>query len=182
MSIVEAVSAAPPGWVEVVLTSAVVAALVAFLQNLWVERHKTREAERNRLRQSFAQAFAAYSEYKELPYAIRRRRPDGDVEERARLSAEIQALQSKLSYYLAWTQFESPTVGAAYRELLQKMRQVAGASIREAWEQSPAGTDAEMNISIDTVDLRPLGSEEDRYISAVTARLDAITPRVARRR
>jgi hypothetical protein len=165
----------------IILTSGVVAAVVTFFQNRWLEKRRSQEAERTRLRQSFAEAFAAYAEYREFPYGIRRRREDQPAEERARLSAELAAIQSKLSYFRAWTQFESPAVGTAYDSLLTEMRKVAGAAMRLAWEQPPSQTGAEMNIPIEMVDLRSLKVEEDKFIATVTKRLDALTPRHLRR-
>jgi hypothetical protein len=53
--------------------------------------------------------------------------------------------------------------------------------MHDAWEEPPAANDKEMNISLQTVDLRSLKAEEDKYIAAVTARLDALTPRHLRR-
>jgi hypothetical protein len=168
--------------VGIVLTSGVVAAVVTFFQNRWLENRRGQEAERTRLRQSFAEAFAAYADYKEFPYAIRRRRNNQEAEERARLSAELNTIQSRLSYYRAWTQFESPGVGAAYASLLAEMRKVAGGAMHDAWEQPPSQNDEEMNIPIEKVDLRALTVHEDNYIAAVTTRLDALTPRHLRRR
>lgn len=165
----------------VILTSGVVAALVTFSQNRWLENRRSQDAERARLRQSFAEAFTAYANYKEFPYAIRRRRSDQEVEERARLSAEFNAVQSKLSYYRAWTQFESPAVGEAYARLLSEMRRVAGDAMRVAWEQPPPQNDKEMNIPLETIDLRALNAEEDNYIKVVSARIDELTPRRLRR-
>lgn len=166
----------------VILTSGVVAALVTFFQNRWLENRRAKEAERTRLRQSFAEAFAAYAAYKEFPYAIRRRRNDQEAEERARLSAELNTIQSKLSYYRAWTQFESPAVGKAYADLLSEMRKTAGGAMHEAWKQPPSQNDQEMNIPVEKVDLRPLNPYEDTYIAAVTQRLDELTPARLRRK
>lgn len=166
----------------VILTSGVVAALVTFFQNRWLENRRSQEAERTRLRQSFAEAFAAYADYKEFPYAIRRRRSDQETEERARLSAELDSVQSKLSYFRAWTQFESPAVGRAYASLLSEMRKIAGGAMHDAWEQPPSQNDQGMNVPIEKIDLRALNTEEDKYIDAVTARLDELTPRRLRRR
>lgn len=168
--------------ITVILTSGVVAAIVTSLQSRWLENRRAQEAERSRLRQSFAEAFAAYADYKEFPYVIRRRRVDQPEDERARLSTELNAIQSRLSYFRAWTQFESPAVGSAYANLLLEMRNVAGGAIRSAWEQPALQRDPEMNISREKVDLRELTSEEDRYIEAVSTRLDELTPRRLRRR
>jgi hypothetical protein len=165
----------------IILTSGVVAAFVTFSQNRWLENRRAQEAERSRLRQSFAEAFAAYADYKEFPYAIRRRRIDQEAEERARLSAELNTIQSRLSYYRAWTQFESPAVGTAYANLLAEMRKVAGRAMHDAWGDAPSQNDVEMNIPLEKVDLRTLKTEEDKYIAAVATRLDALTPRHLRR-
>lgn len=166
----------------VVLTSGVVAALVTFFQNRWLENRRSQEAERTRLRQSFAEAFAAYAAYKEMPYAIRRRRGVQEADERARLSADLNSIQSKLSYYRAWTQFESPAVGTVYANLLSEMRKVVGGAMRDAWADPPSQHDHEMNIPIDKVNLLSLSVEEDKYIEAVNARLDQLTPWRLRRR
>lgn len=166
----------------VILTSGVVAAIVTFFQNRWLENRRAQEVERTRLRQSFAEAFATYSEYKEFPYAIRRRRGDQKPDERARLSAELNTIQSKLNYYRAWTQFESPSVGKAYADLLSEMRRIAGAAMHEAWVDAVSTGDSGMNISLEEVDLRALTDFEDRYIAAVTTRLSALTPWSLRRK
>lgn len=182
MSWLDSVFGALPTMGGVLLTSAVVAAGVTFVQNLWLERRRIRELERTRLRQSFAEAFAVYSDYKEFPYAIRRRRLDQPAEERARLSEELRAIQSKVSYYRVWTLFESPEVGAAYSELLGSMRSVAGKAMKAAWVEPPAQTDAQMNVSLDLVDLRSLKANEDQFVTAVAKRLDQLAPIVVRRK
>lgn len=163
--------------IAVVLTSGVVAAAVTFYQNRWLENRRSKEAERTRLRLSFAEAFAAYTDYKEFPYIIRRRRSDQSAGERARLSAELTAIQSRIRYYRAWTYFESPSVGQAYAVLITQMRKVVGSAVHDAWEHPATRADSEMSISLETVDLRNLNVEEDQYIACVTARLDKLTPK-----
>lgn len=165
-----------------VLLSGVVAALVVFFQNRWLENRRAQEIERNRLRECFAEAFAVYTSYKEFPYAIRRRRADQLADERTRLSEELRQLQGKLSYFRAWTQFESSVVGEAYAELILEVRAHAGAAIRAAWQAPPSSADTDMNISLDVIDLRALAHFEDRYIAAVDQRLAALTPRRLRRK
>jgi hypothetical protein len=86
--------------------------------------------------------------YKELPYAIRRRRADEPNAERIRLSEDVRAIQSKLSYYLAWTRVEAPDTGAAYAELVQQLRRVAGMSMHVAWTEDALDDDAGMNIGL----------------------------------
>ncbi len=58
-----------------ILSEAFLAAAVAAAINIRLARRKSRQEERNKLRTTFAEAFAAHSAYKEFPYAIRRRRP-----------------------------------------------------------------------------------------------------------
>ncbi len=176
MALLDSVIQSLPALGGVILTSAVVSAFVAFAQNLWLEHRRTRDSERARLRQSFAEAFAVYSDYIEFPYAIRRRRFDQPDEERARLANQLQAIQSKLSYYRVWTLFESPEVGAAYAKLLEAMRREAGKAMQEAWIASSCKSDGEMNISGELIDLRALRSHEDHFVAAVEKRLNELAP------
>jgi len=112
-----------------VLSGAVVAAIVSSWVNTALARRATRLEERARVRSTLAEAFQAYAD-KEFPYAIRRRRADQLPEERIRVSEEVRRVQSRLSYYEAWTLAEAPETGAAYNELTQQLRRVAGASMR----------------------------------------------------
>ncbi len=109
---------------------------------------------------AFAEAFEAVSAYKEFPYAIRRRRADAPSEERVRLSEELRKVQTRLTYYLAWTQAESEVVGDAYAELVTELRRLAGAACRDAWLTAPITEDARMNIGPDVVDLSALSDLE----------------------
>jgi hypothetical protein len=161
----------------IVLTSAVVAALIASSVNLWLAKRRSREEERARVRNTLAQAFEAYGCYKEFPYAVRRRRHDQPAQERVRLSEALREIQAQLTYYQAWILAEDPTVGAAYAELLANMRKIAGGAIRQAWLDPPGVEDADMNVPPEIVDLAALKPFEDGYMSAVRAHL----ARLARR-
>lgn len=105
--------------------------------------------------------------YKELPYAIRRRRGDQGPEERVRLSELAREIQGRLSYYRAWTRAESDDVGAAYARLLERLRATAGSASNHAWQERPVASDAEMNLGKDKVDLGDLATYEEAYITAV---------------
>lgn len=142
--------------VTAILSGAFLAALITATINLWLARRRSREEERNRLRNSFAEAFAAYSAYKEFPYAIRRRRADVAAEERIRLSEALREIQASLAYHLAWTTTESETVGQAYTNLVQQVRRTAGAAMHEAWKAPPTESDDTMNIPPSVIDLSPL--------------------------
>ena len=158
-----------------VLSGAVVAAVVSGWVNAALARRSTRLEERARVRSTLAEAYQAYADYKEFPYAIRRRRADQDAEERIRLSEEVRGVQSRLSYYQAWTLAESPETGAAYNRLVTQLRRVAGASMREAWLGPALDNDAGMNIGPDRVDLSELKPAEDEFLKAAKAHVEALT-------
>lgn len=168
--------------IAAVLSGGLISALVTFVQNRWLEKKRADEAERDRLRKAFAEAFAVYADYKEFPYLIRRRRADCPEAERARLTSQLNSVQSKLSYYRAWTAFESPTVGDAYCALLGEMRKLVGGAMHQAWQDAPAQEDRDMNISRTVIDLQALIPLEDAFIAAVSARMRTLTPRRLRRK
>jgi len=158
------------------LSATILAALIAAAVNVTLARRKSREEERARLRDRFAQAYAAYTQYCEFPYAIRRRRPDDPSGERVRISEELRKIQADLSAHEAWIKLESGTVGKAYTELIQEMRKIAGGAMRQAWIDEPATSDAGVNIPQKTVNLSPLKPYETAYMDAVAAHLRALAP------
>lgn len=153
------------------VSAAIVAALIAAAVNLWLARRKSLEEERARVRATFADAFQAVADYKEFPYAIRRRRADQPEAERVRLSEALREVQSRLTYYVAWIDGEAPTVGVTYRDLASELRVVAGGACRQAWTEPPVGSDADMNIPSSFVDLTPLRAKEDAYLAAARKHL-----------
>jgi hypothetical protein len=164
-------------WIGVVLPAAVVAAGVAGTVNVWLARSKGRDEERARVRTLLAEAFQAYSDYKEFPYAVRRRDADRPGEERVRLSEQMREVQSRLSYFLSWTALESAPVGAAYATMVGRLRAVAGDSIREAWNSPAITRDEDMNLPASIVDLSSLADVERKFHDAVGAHLHRLTPR-----
>ncbi|WP_163571931.1 hypothetical protein [Fodinicola feengrottensis] len=159
-----------------VLSGAVLAALITAGINIWLARRKGREEERSRIRSAFAEAFAAYSAYKEFPYAIHRRRADVPAEERVRLSEQLRQIQADIAYHLAWTAAESLIVGAAYASLAKQLRATAGRAMHDAWIAPPISSDQEMNIPPAIVDLSSLRPAEDAYIEAVCEHLAQLAP------
>jgi len=153
------------------LSGAVIAAVVGAAVNVGLARRKSREEERARLRTMFAEALEAVAQYKEFPYAIRRRRADQPAEERVRLSEELRGIQARISYYLAWTKMESDDVGQSYDRLVTELRAVAGGACHDAWLAPAATSDAEMNITRDVVDLGGLRPYEQAYLAAVQRHL-----------
>lgn len=166
--------------ITAILSGTVLAAIVtagtSAIVTSKIARQKSREEERSRVRTVYAEAFQVVAAYKELPYAIRRRRHDQPEAERFRLSEEARKIQERLSYYLAWTQGESASVGQAYGNLVNELRKVAGSACRQAWIDKPVETDADMNIGIDLVNLFTLEPLEHLYAAAVQTELSRRKP------
>jgi hypothetical protein len=163
-----------------VLSGAFLAAIVTAGINIWLARRSRYGDERSRVRAALADAFAAYAAYKELPYAIRRRRADTPAEERVRLSEILRKIQTDLAYHQAWTAAESEVVGTAYAELVRETRKIAGAAMHEAWAAPAARTDAAMSIPMTTIDLSSLNSCEVTYMRAAQIHLAHLSPWWAR--
>jgi hypothetical protein len=128
---------------------------VTGLVNSLLARRATRIDERSRVRATLSEAFQAYADYKEFPYAIRR--ADRPEDERIRLSEELRKIQSRLSYYQAWCQIESEQIGSAYNDLDREARRVAGAAMHRAWTENAAALEPDMNIGSDRADLTQPG-------------------------
>jgi hypothetical protein len=159
--------------IAAIFSGAVLAALLTAALNIAFARRKSLEEERARLRTTFAEAFEAVVRYKEMPYAIRRRRDDEPGAERVRLSEEMRQIQAKLSYYSMWTAGESAAVGDAYATLVGQLRRVAGKACHDAWTAESTSADAQMNIGLDVIDLRELSEFETAYVGAAQQHLDA---------
>jgi hypothetical protein len=159
-----------------VLSATILAALLAALVNVVLARRKSREEERARLRDRFAQAFSAYAEYCEFAYAVRRRSHVDPAAERVRISEQMRKVQAEIKGHEAWVRLESAIVGRAYSDLVAQMREVAGSAVRRGWKEGPATADDDANIPSSTVDLGPLKPYETAYMDAVAAHLKALTP------
>ncbi len=151
-------------------------AVILACWNVMLARRKTREEERARQRTAFAEALRTAVQYKEMPYAIRRRDRDDAGSERVRLSEVVREIQAELSYHQSWIRSESADVATAYDALVAETRTVAGTAMREAWLAEPITDDAQMNIGPDLVDVRGLKSFENAYTAAVTAHLERLPP------
>lgn len=155
-------------FVAVLLAAAIVAAW-----NVWLARRRSREEERGRQRTAFAEAFKTYARYRELPYAIRRRRADDDAAERVRLSEIAREVQAELTYHQTWMDLENADVAAAYRALITELRKVAGGHMRQAWTLPAIASDREMNMMIEMDSLAAL---ETDYLDKVRRHLLRLAP------
>lgn len=163
-----------------ILSGAVAAAVITGLVTVVLARRKSREEERARLRQAFADARRAQAAYKEFPYAIRRRAAERPVDERIRLSEALREIQANIDFHLAWTELESEEVGHAFAELIKQTRTVAGEAMKSAWQTPAADADEGMIVPRALVDLSALKRAEETYTRAVQAHLRALAPRWSR--
>lgn len=145
---------------------AVIAAIVSAVVTLVIAWRRDWLDERARRREMFAEAFSAYTAYKELPFVVRRRRPDRPEEERLRISKALREIQERLSFFTTWMQLEHPEVGQVFDRLVSELRRVAGGEIHRAWTLDPVQADAEMNIG--DVDLSALTDVEQEYLKALS--------------
>lgn len=139
------VPSAQSAWTPAVL-AAVIAGGVAIIS--WVLNSivaAVRE-DRGRRREQFSRAFAATVAYAEFPYVVRRRDPTNPGAERIRISEALRGIQQDIAYHEAWLVSESPKVGRAYEQLVVATRRVAGQAIHDAWLESGAAGDDEMNM------------------------------------
>ncbi len=157
-------------------TGVLLVAVILALWNVVLARRKTREEERARQRTAFADALRSVVEYKEMPYAIRRRDGAQPAAERVRLSEIVREIQADLSYHQSWIRSECAAVAAAYDALVAQTRTVAGSAMRDAWLDEPITGDAQMNIGPELVDVRSLRDVEDAYAAAVAEHLKQLTP------
>ncbi len=165
------------GGLSLLLPASVIAALLTGTVNLTLARRRSREEERARVRNTCAEAFKAYSEYREFPNAIIRRNTDRAAEERQRLLEGLRQLQARLSFYQTWALLEAPAVGKVYVDLLDEARSMIDKAMRVAWAEPVAADDIDMNLDPGLVDVGSLASYEEAYRQAVAAHLDRLAPR-----
>src|SRR3954469_15016607 len=149
------------------LSASIIAALITGTINLTLVRRRSREEERARVRNTFAEAFKAYSEYREFPNAIARRDAARSADERQRLFEALRQLDARLAFYRTWALLEAPAVGAAYETLLREARALVDKAMRSAWTDPVSPDDVEMNIDPRLVDPAALAPHEQAFREAV---------------
>jgi hypothetical protein len=100
----------------------------------------------------YADALGAVERYKQLPFTIYRRH-DSTSQTRAELSSMIGETQANLSFYRGLLELDSPKVGIAYGNLVDKIRERNSTYRRQAFQGAPC-TDAdveEIRTSVDFV-------------------------------
>lgn len=100
----------------------------------------------DRRRDSYAEAVAVLFSWCEYPFMIRRRVND-EPASLQRLVEHGHELQERLARSEAWVTAESKKMGADYTSLVTSVKAAVGPLLKEAWESSPAGTAAQMNLN-----------------------------------
>jgi hypothetical protein len=158
------------------LLAGIIAALITGTINLTLARRRSREEERARVRTTFAEAFRAYSEYREFPNAIICRDTEQAAEERQRLLEALRQLQARLSFYQTWALLEAPEVGTVYQALLEEARSLVDKAMRIAWTEPVAADDVDMNLDPGLIDPTALTPYEQAYRESVAAHLHKLAP------
>ncbi|HXH23039.1 MAG TPA: hypothetical protein VNN10_13525 [Dehalococcoidia bacterium] len=142
--------------------------------------YKSAQDRRDRQREHFSKALQAVSQYEEFPYVVRRRRARDAEGERLRISTELRAIQSDLTYHCVWLMTESRYVGQAYEALVDASRRIAGKEINRSWGLPPIEQDSDMNIPDIGPRLADLRQFKEAYMREVADHL-SIWPRWLRR-
>lgn len=152
-------------WKVIVPLIAAAVAFAAVMIKLWWD---ARSATRERLRELYADGWAAVQSYKEMAFAIRRRNINDRPGERVRLSEAMREIQKDISYFEALIGRErSGRVAADYRTLVANTREIAGGIIRRSWNEEPITSDSQMHSPEIAGELGALRSFEDSYMNAV---------------
>ena len=162
---------------SLLLSASIIAALITGTINLTLARRRSREEERARVRSTFAEAFKAYSEYREFPNAIARRDAARAADERQRLFEALRQLDARLAFYRTWALLEAPAVGAVYEALLEEARGLTDKAMRTAWSQPVDADDVDHNLDPRLLDRAALTSAEAAFREAVAAHLRKLAPR-----
>jgi len=111
----------------------VTAALVAAAVALYLNTRGRKNAERDRRRTLYSEAYRVALEWCEGIYRIRRRPQDGsgDVD----LVRHFHDMQERIAYYEGWLAMESPVLGRAYKRFLREVMNEARALIQQAWSR-----------------------------------------------
>jgi hypothetical protein len=137
-----------------------------------------RREDKNRRRQSYAEAFAACTAYREFPYVVRRRRHDKPEDERARISGQLADTLRTLQYFKAWIRTDSTRVAQTFEAMVEATRAKVGPQISAAWNAPAAQRDTDMNLG-SRIDLDGLAELDEEYLVAVREHLSGI-PSAAR--
>lgn len=172
-------SSAGAAWTTTNTVSLIVAlvGLAGVITTLYING---RRAERLRLRELYANGYAAVMAYKEFAFAIRRRDHTAPASERVRLSDALSAVQRDVAYYQAFIGQRTTTIrgrptaiATAYLQLVTATRTIAGGILRDSWNQSAITADAQMHAPAIAQELQTLQAHEQHYLACITHDLKA---------
>ena len=152
---------------EIAVATIVAGAISGGAASILTLLYNSAQERRDRHREHFSRALETVVQYEEFPYIVRRRNAAEPETERIRISTELRAVQSNLSYHCAWLKTESGRVGKTYAELVAGLRTIAGGLMHDGWDADPIRTDAEMNIPDIGPELSKLKPHKDRYLREV---------------
>lgn len=92
-----------------------------------------KDAERDRRRDLYSEAYKTALHWCEGIYRIRRR--DAQGSEDRDLVKHFHDMQERIAYYEAWLSMESPEMGSAYRSLLRSVKGECLPLAQAAWSQ-----------------------------------------------
>ena len=150
--------------------AAVIAPAVVLLVGVITLYVNGERAERWRRRELHARGMAAAIAYAEMPFAIRRRQPEPKHRsaERVRLTDRFSEIQAEIAVCQALIESEGdPHIAAAYRDLVDATRRIAGAVARGAWNDEPIERDADVNMPAVAEQLQPLALHRERFAEAI---------------
>jgi hypothetical protein len=110
---------------------AVVASLLTGLFGLYAIAAGRKDADRNRRRDLYSEAYKAALQWCEGVYRVRRRASDGSTDRD--LVLHFHDMQERISYYEGWLAMEAPELGRAYRALLVEVRSSCEPLVKKAW-------------------------------------------------
>lgn len=113
--------------------SPIIIALIALFGSLlgsYTTAYFAREnIDRERQRNSYAEAYKAVIEWREMSFRIKRRATGTDVELRER----FHDLQEKLAFHEGWIASESNYMATQYRTLIEHVKNESREPIKQAW-------------------------------------------------
>ncbi|GIJ27611.1 hypothetical protein Vqi01_27730 [Micromonospora qiuiae] len=117
----------------------IIAATTA-LTGYLISNAATRRAERAR---RYAEALDVVERYRQLPYTFYRLH-DGTPETRTRLAEMLGETQKSLSFHRRWLTLESAEIGAAYDNLVDKVRERNSEFRKDALSRPVPATDVDI--------------------------------------
>jgi hypothetical protein len=112
---------------------AVVASVLTGLFGLYAIAAGRNDADRNRRRDLYSEAYKVALQWCEGVYRVRRRASDRSTDRD--LVRHFHDMQERISYYEGWLAMEAPELGRAYRALLGDVRSSCEPLVKEAWDR-----------------------------------------------